>query len=392
MFYVGIDIAKKNHEASIIDSTGKLLDKSISFSNSQAGCAKLVSLLDKFEADSSNVIIGMEATGHYWVSLYSYLIDLGFIVYVINPIQSDAFRKMYIRQTKNDSKDSFVIAQIMRFGEFSSTSLADEDIMALRQLSRYRLALVDECSDWKRKCIALLDQVFPEYSKLFSDTFGVTSREILSKYPTPEDMLSVDTDTLTKLLSKASKGRFGISKADEIQESASNTFGVNFAKDAFAFQIKQIIAQINFIEEQLEELEIEISTLLHKTNAVITTIIGIGDVLGAIIIGEIGDISRFESAPQLVAYAGLDVAVKQSGDFVGTQTKISKRGSPYLRRAIWLAATVAAFKDPALSVYYQSLKSRGKHHLTAVGAVARKMCNIIFAVLRDNEPYVPHTK
>ena len=334
----------------------------------------------------------MEATGHYWVSLYSYLIDLGFTVYVINPIQSDAFRKMYIRQTKNDSKDSFIIAQIMRFGEFSTTSLADEDILALRQLSRYRLALVDECSDWKRKCIALLDQVFPEYSKLFSDTFGVTSKELLSKYPTPEDMLSVNTDTLAELLSKASRGRFGTSKASEIQEYASNTFGVSFAKDAFAFQIKQIIAQINFIEEQLEELEIKISELLHKTNQVITTITGIGDVLGGIIIGEIGDISRFETASQLVAYAGLDVSVKQSGDFVGTQTKISKRGSPYLRRAIWLAATVAAFKDPALSVYYQSLKARGKHHLTAIGAVARKMCNIIFAVLRNNKPYVPYIK
>jgi transposase len=390
MFYVGIDIAKKNHEASIIDSSGKLLDKSISFSNSQAGCDKLISFFGKLKANTSNTIIGMEATGHYWVSLYSYLIDLGFTVYVINPIQSDAFRKMYIRQTKNDSKDSFIIAQIMRFGEFSTTSLVDEDIMALRQLSRYRLALVDECSDWKRKCIALLDQVFPEYSKLFSNTFGVTSKELLSKYPTPEDMLSVDTNSLAELLSKASKGRFGILKANEIQESASNTFGVGFAKDAFAFQIKQIIAQINFIEEQLKELETEISNLLHKTNTIITTITGIGDVLGAIIIGEIGDISRFEKASQLVAYAGLDVAVRQSGDFEGTKTKISKRGSPYLRRAIWLAATVAAFKDPALSVYYQSLRARGKHHLTAIGAVARKMCNIIFAVLRDNKPYVSH--
>lgn len=392
MFYVGIDIAKKNHEASIIDSNGKLLDKSISFSNSQAGSSKLISLLEKYSIDASNVIVGMEATGHYWLSLYSHLLDLGYIVYVINPIQSDAFRKMYIRQTKNDSKDSFIIAQIMRFGEFSTTSLANDDIMSLRQLSRYRLALVDECSDWKRKCIALLDQVFPEYSKLFSDTFGVTSRELLSNYPLPEDMLSVDTNTLTELLSKASKGRFGISKAVEIKDSAKNTFGISLAKGAFAFQIKQIIAQINFIEEQLKELEVEISTLLHQTNQVITTINGIGDILGAIIIGEIGDISRFESAPQLVAFAGLDATVKQSGDFVGTQTKISKRGSPYLRRAIWLAATVAAFKDPALSVYYQSLRARGKHHLTAVGAVARKMTNIIFAVLRDNKPYVPNVK
>ena len=249
MFYVGIDIAKKNHEASIIDSNGKLLDKSISFSNSECGCNKLLTLLERFEANSSNTIIGMEATGHYWLSLYSHLLDLGFTVYVINPIQSDAFRKMYIRQTKNDSKDSFVIAQIMRFGEFSTTSLADEDIMALRQLSRYRFSLVDECSDWKRKCIALLDQVFPEYSKLFSDIFGVASKELLSKYPTPEDMMSIDANTLSELLSEASRGRFGISKASEVQESASNTFGISFARDAFGFQVKQIIAEINFIEK-----------------------------------------------------------------------------------------------------------------------------------------------
>lgn len=392
MFYVGIDIAKKNHEASIIDSNGKLLDKSISFSNSQAGSSKLISLLEKYNIPTSNVVIGMEATGHYWLSLYSYLLDLEYTVYVINPIQSDAFRKMYIRQTKNDSKDSFVIAQIMRFGEFSTTSLANDDIMSLRQLSRYRLALVDECSDWKRKCIAILDQVFPEYSKLFSDTFGVTSKELLAKYPTPEDMLSVDTQTLTELLSKSSRGRFGALKAVEIKESAKNTFGISLARNAFAFQIKQIIAQIDFIEDQLDELEIEIATLLHQTNDVITSIIGIGDILGAIIISEIGDISRFESASQLVAYAGLDSSVKQSGDFIGTKTKISKRGSPYLRRAIWLAATVAAFKDPALSVYYQSLRLRGKHHLTAIGAVSRKMTNIIFAVLRDNKPYVPNIK
>lgn len=392
MFYVGIDIAKKNHEASIIDSNGKLLDKSISFPNSQAGSSKLISLLEKYNISTSNVVIGMEATGHYWLSLYSYLLDLEYTVYVINPIQSDAFRKMYIRQTKNDSKDSFVIAQIMRFGEFSTTSLANDDIMSLRQLSRYRLALVDECSDWKRKCIAILDQVFPEYSKLFSDTFGVTSKELLAKYPTPEDMLSVDTHTLTELLSKSSRGRFGALKAVEIKESAKNTFGISLARNAFAFQIKQIIAQIDFIEDQLDELEIEIATLLHQTNDVITSIIGIGDILGAIIISEIGDISRFESASQLVAYAGLDSSVKQSGDFIGTKTKISKRGSPYLRRAIWLAATVAAFKDPALSVYYQSLRLRGKHHLTAIGAVSRKMTNIIFAVLRDNKPYVPNIK
>jgi transposase len=263
MFYVGIDIAKQNHEASLINADGKLMCKSLSFSNTAEGCEKLIAMLEKYSAIKDNCVIGMEATGHYWLSVYSYLLELGYNLKVINPIQTEAFRKMYIRQTKNDSIDSFTIAQIIRFGQFTSTTLSDESIIALRQLSRYRLSLVDECSDWKRKVIALLDQVFPEYSSLFSDTFGVTSKEILLKYPTPEDMLAVSTKKLTSLLEKSSRGRFKSEKANQIKECAKNSFGVKFAKNAFAFQIKQMLAQIIFIEEQLDELEKEISKLLR---------------------------------------------------------------------------------------------------------------------------------
>ena len=332
----------------------------------------------------------MEATGHYWLSLYSFLIDLGFSCVVINPIQSDAFRKMYIRQTKNDSVDSFVISQILRFGEFSVSHFSDEDTFALRNLSRYRFALVDEVTDWKRKLVAILDQVFPEYSSLFSNIYGVTSKELLSKYPLPEDMLSISANELAELLSRCSKGRFGIDKAKEIQDKASNSFGIKFALKSFSFQIKQIINQISFLEDQILDIEEEISSMLNSFCPVITTITGIGDILGAAIFSEIGDISRFEKASQLVAHAGLDVTVKQSGNFNATDTKISKRGSPYLRRAIWLAANVAAFKDPALSLYYQKLRQRGKAHGTAIGAVATKLTNIIFAVLRDNKVYLPN--
>ena len=390
MFYIGVDIAKNNHEASIIDSDGRLVSESFSFSNSIRGLEKFQKFISSFSINSNNCIIGMEATGHYWLSLYSFLIDLGFSCIVINPIQSDAFRKMYIRQTKNDSVDSFVISQILRFGEFSVSHFSDEDTFALRNLSRFRFALVDEAADWKRKLVAILDQVFPEYSSLFSNIYGVTSKELLSKYPLPEDMISIPADELAKLLSKCSKGRFGIDKAKEIQEKASNSFGVKFALKSFSFQIKQIIAQISFLEQQILEIEDEISSMINSLCPVITSITGIGNVLGAAIFSEIGDISRFEKANQLVAYAGLDVAVKQSGNFNATDTKISKRGSPYLRRAIWLAASVAAFKDPALSVYYQKLRQRGKAHGTAIGAVARKLTNIIFAVLRDNKAYIPN--
>ena len=299
MFYIGVDIAKNNHEASIIDSDGKLVSESFSFSNSIRGLEKFQKFISSFSINSNNCIIGMEATGHYWLSLYSFLIDLGFSCIVINPIQSDAFRKMYIRQTKNDSVDSFVISQILRFGEFSVSHFSDEDTFALRNLSRFRFALVDEASDWKRKLVAILDQVFPEYSSLFSNIYGVASKELLSKYPLPEDMISIPADELANLLSKCSKGRFGIDKAKEIQEKASNSFGVKFALKSFSFQIKQIIAQISFLEQQILEIEDEISSMINSLCPVITSITGIGDVLGAAIFSEIGDVSRFERANQL---------------------------------------------------------------------------------------------
>ena len=387
MFYAGIDIAKRKHEVSIIDTEGGALSRSLSFANDREGSDRLLALFERLNISAQELVIGMEATGHYWLSLYSWLLEKGYDVKVINPIQSDAFRRLSIRKTKNDSKDSLVIAQLMRFGEYSATRLSEENIHALKQLSRYRLSLVEECGNCKRRVIALLDQVFPEYETLFSDTFGTTSKELLLNCPTPEDMPAISSGKLTTLLTKTSKGRFRDEKADQIRKTASNSFGVTFSRDAFSFQIRQLIEQIMFLEKQTEELEKKIAALLRKTNTVITTIPGIGETIGAAIIGEIGDIDRFDSPGKLVAFAGLDAAVHQSGEFSGTRGGISKRGSPYLRRAIWMAASRAAFCDPILSRYYQSLKERGKHHLTAVSAVARKMCNIIFTILKENRPY-----
>lgn len=390
MLFIGIDIAKNLHELSIVDVNGDLIDQSFSFSNNAKGFDKLKKYFNRFDVNPSDSIIGMEATGHYWLCLYSYLFDLGYEIVVVNPIQSDAFSKMSIRKIKNDSVDSFYIAQLMRFGNYSPSNIPDEDIFSIKQLSRFRVSLVDECSCWKNKLIAILDQVFPEYSKLFSNVFGVASKEVLSKYPLPDDMLSVSTEELAKLLNKASRGAFGIEKAKQIQDSARNTFGIFYAKETFSFQIKQIINQIYFIEEQIKEIDKKLEEMTSSLDNYLTTITGIGPVLAATIIGEIGDISRFEKPSQLVAYAGLDVSVNESGEYTGTKGKISKRGSPYLRRAIWQAATVASSYDPALKQYYQSLRQRGKPHLVAVGAVARKMTNIIFAILRDNKPYEPH--
>jgi transposase len=389
MLICGIDIGKNNHEASIIDSDGRQLAKSLRFPNSTPGGEKLLAYIESNNPSGETVVIGMEATGHYWLSLYSFLFDAGFQVNVINPIQSDAVRNLFLRKTKNDARDSFLIAETIRIGRFSSTTLADEDILSLRQLCRHRTDLVDYISDQKRKIIGVMDRVFPEYQHFFSDMFGKTSTELLAAAVTPEELLALPTDKLVKILRENSRGRFGEVKAEEIRAAAKTSFGITIGTAAFTIQLRQLLEMIELLERQLDELEIEIEQYLNKLNTPITTCPGVGNILGAIIVSEIGDVSRFSESKKLVAFVGVDPSVHQSGEFTGTQNRISKRGSPHLRRAVWLAANVAAQYDPVLSAFYQKKRAEGKHHFTALGAVSRKLIHIIFAVLRDNKPYVP---
>jgi transposase len=387
MFYVGIDIAKNSHEAAILTDSGEMVGSTLKISNTTPGAQKLLSNFIKAGVTADNVVIGMEATGHYWLAIYSFLVVQGYCVKVINPIVTDAYRNMSVRKAKTDQIDAVVIARVLRLGEYKESPAADEQTLALRQLCRFRAYEVDLCSDLKRKSIALLDQVFPEYAKLFSDTFGVASREVLLNYSTPEELGQINTRKLANLLDKASKGRFGKDKALQIKDVAAHSFGITIATDAFAFQLRQLLEQISFIEDQVDLLDLEIAAYMKQSDSFITTIPGIGPVLGAVILSEVGDIARFDDGKKLVAYAGIDASISQSGNFEGTQMHMSKRGSPYLRRALYTAANVAAFHDPELSAYYQRLRLRGKHHGVAVGAIARKLCYIVYGVLTENRPY-----
>jgi len=388
LFYLGIDIGKKTHYASLMDDTGKLLFKGYSFSNTTAGGELLLEHLSHHVNDYSQVCVGMEATGHYWLALYSFLYDKEFLIHVINPIQTDGWRKgVEIRKRKTDTIDSALIADLIRYGAFVENPIADETLFSLRNLTRFRTYLVDSISDLKRKIICVLDQVFPEYETVFSNIFGATSKQILLDYTTPSELEQLPVDKLAKILSEASRKKIHPAKAEELSSIANNSFGVTFAKEAFTFQIRQLIQQMQFVEKQVKDTEAEIQKLIDKLDSVITTIPGIGPTTGATILSEIGDINRFDSPVKLVAYAGIDASVTKSGQFEGTYNVMSKRGSPYLRRAIYQAALVAYNKDPVLSAFYHKKRSEGKHHKTCLGAVSRKLCYIIYAVLKANKPY-----
>lgn len=280
-----------------------------------------------------------------------------------------------------------MIADFIRYGDFLETSLADEDTMSLRNLSRFRNYLVSSIGDLKRKTICVLDQIFPEYTSVFSDVFGQTSKELLLQLNTPSDFEEITSSQLEELLSRVTLKKFAKKKINTISEVAKSSFGISFCMDSFSFQLKLLIEQICFIEKQVSAVEEEISELLKKINSLITTIPGIGNVIAATILGEIGDINRFSNAAKLVAYAGIDATVSQSGEYASTNNRMSKRGSPYLRKALYQAAFIASNCDPVFKAYYQQKRAEGKHHKVATGAVARKLCHTIYAVLKNNSPY-----
>lgn len=388
MYIVGIDIGKNHHEASIVSPEGKQIGRSLRFATTHKGADSLMSFIFK-NIGNSPCVFGMEATGHYWYPIYSFLKAKGYTIYVINPIQSDSLRKMYIRQTKNDSIDSFLIAEVIRFGQFGTTSMADENILAMRQLCRYRDSVISSRTEIKLRIGTIMEQIFPEYEKQFSSLWVSTSMGILEKYLTPEHIENAPIDELFEIIKDKSHNRLTKAKAISIKEAAADTFGIKIAQDAFSFQLKQLIDRMNFLDKQIEALDIEIMKYYEQFDCYLHTIPGIGIIGAATILAEIGDISRFKNSSALVAFAGIDPTVRQSGEFNSTHNHMSKRGSPYLRHAIFLAATTCSFHNSPLNAYYKKKRDQGKHHLTATGAVARKLTTVIYAVLRDSKPYEP---
>ena len=388
MYIVGIDIGKNHHEASIVSPEGKQIGRSLRFATTHKGADSLMSFIFK-NIGNSPCVFGMEATGHYWYPIYSFLKAKGYTIYVINPIQSDSLRKMYIRQTKNDSIDSFLIAEVIRFGQFGTTSMADENILAMRQLCRYRDSVISSRTEIKLRIGTIMEQIFPEYEKQFSSLWLSTSMGILEKYLTPENIENAPIDELFEIIKDKSHNRLTKAKAISIKEAAADTFGIKIAQDAFSFQLKQLIDRMNFHDKQIEALDIEIMKYYEQFDCYLHTIPGIGIIGAATILAEIGDISRFKNSSALVAFAGIDPTVRQSGEFNSTHNHMSKRGSPYLRHAIFLAATTCSFHNSPLNAYYKKKRDQGKHHLTATGAVARKLTTVIYAVLRDSKPYEP---
>lgn len=385
MHTVGIDVGKRHHVAVTLDANGQQVGKALRFANDQDGFGQL---RERLAGVDEVALIGLEATGHYWLALYTMLSDAGYELVVLNPLQIHAYRKSGIRKRKNDRYDAYWIADYIRISQQPPSSQPQPELLQLRELTRFRASLTEQVGDCKRKVISILDRVFPEYETLFSNVFIQTSRRLLAEALTPDEFADFDLTELAQLLAETSRGRHGQAKAEELQSLARRSVGIGFLGNALRVQMTCLLQQLTLLDAQRLQLEVEITALMDRLPQFITSIPGIGPVTGAIILAEIGDIHRFAAPEKLVAYAGIDPTVYQSGQFTASQTRMSKRGSPHLRHALWQAAFMATQHDPQLRDFYQRKRAEGKAHGTAVGAVCRKLLHRIYIVLKEQRPYV----
>ena len=381
MIYVGIDIAKLNHFAAAISSDGEILIEPFKFTNDYDGFYLLLSKLAPL--DQNSIIIGLESTAHYGDNLVRFLISKGFKVCVLNPIQTSSMRKNNVRKTKTDKVDTFVIAKtLMMQDSLRFIILDDLDYIELKELGRFRQKLVKQRTRLKIQLTSYVDQVFPELQYFFKSGLHQNSvYALLKEAPTPTAIASMHMTHLAHLLEVASHGHFGKEKARELRVLAQKSVGVN--DSSLSIQITHTIEQIELLDSQLFHTELEMANLVTCLHSVIMTIPGIGFINGGMILGEIGDIHRFSEPKKLLAFAGLDPSVHQSGNFQAQRTRMSKRGSRVLRYALINAAHNVVKNNATFKAYYDAKRAEGRTHYNALGHCAGKLVRVIWKMLTD---------
>ncbi len=380
-YFVGIDIAKYTHVVSIYDSSsGELILDSLHFDNNVKGFNSLLSKLSLL--NKNDMVIGFESTAHYHLNLFNYLTDRNFKCYLINPYMTARFRSISLRKAKNDNIDSRAISHFLSF-EYKNLLVQQFASNQLRELCLHRHSLKQNSTALKIKLISYLDRVFPELESIIGK-HGINSkaiRAILKLYPTANSISEVRIDRLISLSSKASINRYPQDKIRLIKETAKKSVG--FHCDGLALVIRQTIDSLEKIERQIDEVESSINSNPLVVDCPLHQIKGINNIEIAYIMSAIISIQRFPSSKKLVAYAGLDPVVKQSGTWSASRTRMSKRGDRLLRYAlIWTANNVR--KHPSkMKDFYEQKRQQGKSHYNALGHCANKLCRYIYFILNN---------
>ena len=387
MIYAGIDVAKDKHDCLIVDSNGKILSQTFTFSNNKQGFDELFVNLKTYSKDLSKLKVGLEATGHYSDNLLEFLIANDLPTTVINPLHTNLYRKgLSLRKTKTDKVDAHSIVTMLRTECLKPYSQSSYHVRELKSLTRYRFSLVQDCAKLKSSYARLCVILFPELEKLVSSLHINSVYTLLSELPNARAISECHLTRLTNLLSGSSKGRYSKDKAIEIRNAAKNSIGSY--SEVKSLELQQTIQLIQMMENQIAQVEAKINPIVDSLYSPIMTIPGIGYRMAAIIIAETGNFVDFDKAEKVLAFAGLEPSVYQSGQLTSTHTKMVKRGSKYLRYALFNAAKYVCYWDEGFKQYLQKKRSEGKPYNIAVSHAAKKLTRVIFHLVKTNQPFI----
>ena len=388
MIYVGIDVAKDKHDCFITNSDGEVLFKPFTISNNREGFESLFQRIKAISDDLTKVKVGLEATGHYSYNLLGFLIDKGLLTFVINPLHTNLYRKsLSLRQTKTDKVDARTIASMLmsdvNLKSYSDTSYHNEE---LKSLTRYRFDKVKERAALKSSVSRLVCILFPELEKLVPALHMASIYDLLTEFPSASAIASAHLTRLSHLLSESSKGHYGKDTAYLFREAARSSIGSHMP--AKSLELKHTIKLIRELDAEIDEIESEIKTIMDEINSPILTIPGISYRMGAMIIAEIGDFDRFDSPDKILAYAGMSPSTYQSGQLDNCYAHMEKRGSRYLRYALYNATKYVCHWDESFVAYLAKKRAEGKHYNVALSHATKKLVRLIYQLEKSGQPYI----
>ena len=389
MIYVGIDVAKDKHDCFITNSDGEVLFNVFTISNNREGFETLFQRIKSVSNDLVKVKVGLEATGHYSYNLLGFLLDKGLTTFVINPLHTNLYRKsLSLRKTKTDKVDAHTIASMImsdvNLKSYSNASYHNEE---LKSLTRYRFDKVKERAQLRQSVSRLVTILFPELEKIVPTLHMVSVYALLSEFPSASAIASAHLTRLTNLLSESSKGRYGKDTACLFREAARSSIGSHMP--AKSLELKHTIKLIRELDAEIDEIEAEIKSIMDEINSPILTIPGISYRMGAMIIAEIGDFNRFDSADKILAYAGMSPSTYQSGQLDNCYAHMEKRGSRYLRYALYNATKYVCHWDKDFGAYLAKKRAEGKHYNVALSHATKKLVRTIYAMEMSGQAYIP---
>lgn len=384
MIYVGIDVAKDKHDCFIVTSEGEVIKDVFTFKNNLSGFQTFFASIPDVPLDK--IIVGLEATGHYSINLANFISNHHLPLVVLNPLQTNLFRKAQtLRKSKTDKIDAKLIALMLQTGNFESHTNSSYHLAELKSLTRHKSRIKENRSKYKISLIRILDIMFPELASTVYSLNQKSTYALLKAFPSTHAIASAHLTRLTSLLHHSSNGRYSREKALEIRQTARTSIGSD--SHALSFELMQTIHFIEYYTQELAQLDKEIKNIVDKLQSPILSFPGISYGLGSVILSEIGDIHRFSSAAKLLAFAGLEPSTFESGKFVGSNMKMVKRGSPYLRWALLEAARLISMRDQTFKDYYEKKKAEGKHHYVALSHVAKKLVRVLYYLLSTDQAF-----